>query len=519
MSETKKIFLTLLSVFIAGSVLFAQNVRQQVRKNIRQAELELSSNNFSKALDLYRKAYQLDTANVQTAYKLGLCMYTMKKHKRESQYYFEKAQRAGILETNFYLGNLYHLQGKFEDAIRAFTVYKISARKQEFSNACIDSLVQKCKTAAELVNSAVNVSIENIGSTVNSEYPDYVPVISADESVLIFTSRRKGSTGGLLDPLGEYFEDVYIASKQDSIWTAPQSIGSNINTGTHDASVGLSADGEMLFLYRTSEDLISGDLYFSVFDGTNWLAPTKLLPPVNTKGFNEPSASLSSDGNTLYFSSNRPGGFGKKDIYKIVKLPNGEWGKAVNLGPGINTPEDEDSPFIHPDRKTLYFSSKAHKNMGSYDIFKTVNEDGKWSEPENMGYPVNTPDDDIYFVLSTDGKTGYYSSERSGGLGGADIYLIRFPDENMKLGVYKGVVLDSENLPLSAKITLHDAATKELSGIYNNNKLTGKFLMIVSPGKDYTMQVEAEGYQPFTGTVRAEIKQQLHTIKLQKSPK
>lgn len=525
MSVKKKIILILVAVLTGGTMLFGQNPGRKARKYIRTADLELNDNNYSKALELYRQAYSLDTANAQYAFKLGCCMYSMKKHKRESMVYFEKALRGGILEANYYLGNLYHLQGKFEKAIQALTDYKLYCRKKTFALARIDSLINQCKTAAELASKPINVTIENIGNAINSPYPDYVPVISADESVLIFTSRRKGSFAGLVDPFGEYFEDVYIASKQDSGWGIPQSISSNINTATHDACVGLSADGELLFLYRTSEDLVSGDLYFSAFDGTNWQVPAQLPVPINTKGYNEPSASLSSDGNTLYFSSNRPGGFGKRDIYKVVKLPNGEWGKAANLGPAINTAEDEDSPFIHPDRRTLYFSSKGHENMGGFDIFKTiVSEEGTWSMPENLGAPVNTPDDDIYFVLSTDGKTGYYSSDREGGFGGTDIYLIHFPDEDLKLSVFKGMVVmvvaeDSIQQPIAARISLFDEEANKLAGLYTNNKLTGKFIMILSPGKEYRMEVEAEGYETYQTSVRAELKQNLRVIKLRQTPK
>lgn len=508
-------YLILSIVFAASSSGFSQNAKGAAKKYVRDADNELYNNNFFQALELYQKAYRLDTGNVQVTYKMATCMYGMKKYKNASLPYFEKAVKGGITDANYYLGHLYHLQENFEAAARAFQFCKSKTGRKNFLIEEIDFLIAKCKTAAELKESQVNVTIRNIGGTINSEYPDYVPVISADESVLIFTSRRAASTGGLLDPMGDYFEDVYISNKVDSVWAKPRNISENINTATHDACVGLSADGELLFLYRTSEDLLSGDLYFSVFDGLDWLVPTKLPSPINTKDFTEPSASLSADGNTLYFSSNRPGGFGKKDIYKIVKLPGGEWSKVVNLGPAINTFEDDDSPFIHPDGKTLYFSSKAHRNMGGYDIFKTTrSETGSWSEPENIGCPINTPDDDIYFVLSTNGKTGYFSSERPGGFGGTDIYLINFPDERMDLSVYKGLVMDNANKPLAARISLINPKTGKTDGIYSTNQLTGKFIMIVAPGIEYVMTIEAEGFNSFTGTARAELKQELHTIKL-----
>ncbi|MBI4947028.1 MAG: PD40 domain-containing protein [Bacteroidetes bacterium] len=552
MKRTKNIILVLLSVITASTIGFSQDEKKEIKKYIRAADLEMYNNNFKNALDLYRKAYTIDSANAQVAFKVGVCMYNFRKYKQQSLPYFEKAQHAGIPEASYFLGNLYHLSGKFEDAIRLFQEYKNNSGKKEFSNTEVDFLINKSKTAIELVKTPVDVTIENIGTTINTEYSEYVPLISADESILIFTSRRKGSTGGLLDPFGDYFEDVYISHKKKSVsaqkssseWTTPQGISSNINTPTHDACVGLSPNGEVLFLYRTSEDLLSGDLYASVFNGTEWSVPELLPDPINTKNFNEPSASLLEEGQILYFSSDRPGGYGKKDIYRVVKLGNGKWSKAVNLGPTINTPEDEDAPFIHPDGKTLYFSSEGHKNMGGYDIFKStlkkadIFSEDIWSEPENLGYPVNTPDDDIYFVLSTDGKRGYYSSGKPGGYGSADIYLIHFAEENFGLDVLKGkVVADSSDKPLNATITLMivaddsannavnstitflNSTTNKVEAIYNTNKLTGKFLMIIAENKKYIMKIEAEGYVTYTGKLNALSSEEINMIKLQKLEK
>lgn len=521
MSGRKNSILFFLFFLLVSTTSFSQTIKKKARKNVRAADLEMYNNNFQTALKLYRKAYEMDSTNMQVAYKLGTCLYSIRKYKQESLRYFEKARGTGISDIHYYLGSLYHLHGRFNDAIREFQEYKNITTKKTYPNEEIDLLINKCKTAIELVKKPVNVSVENMGRTINSEYPDYVPVISADESMLIFTSRREGSTGNLLDPFGDYFEDVYISTKKDSVWSDPRNLSTYINTPTHDACVGLSADGELLFLYRTSEDLLSGDLYLSIYNGWEWMSPKKLPPPINTEQYTEPSASLSADGEILYFSSNRPGGYGKKDIYKIAKLPNGEWSKEMNLGPLVNTSEDEDSPFIHPDRKTLYFSSKGHKNMGGYDIFKTSFDNDAWSMPENLGYPVNTPDDDIYFVLSTDGKRGYYSSVRDSGFGGSDLYMIRFLDEDLRLTVYKSVVIstDSSDVPLSAKITLFNNGTKILHGIYNTNPLTGKFIMIVTQGKEYDMHVESRGYDPYDCKVNQLFLNDVNKIKLQKTKK
>lgn len=529
----KTIYLIAL-LFFAVPQLSAQHQHRKVKKYLRLADLEMYNNNFQQALELYKSAYNIDTANAKVAFKLGTCMYSIRKYKQQSLSYFEKAHTGGIADADYYLGNLYHLSGKFDDAIRVFQNYKSykdASRLGTFSpppvggelEGAVDLLIDKSKTAIELMQTPVNVTIENIGNVINSEYPDYVPVISADESVLIFTSRRTGSTGNLLDPFEEYFEDIYISTKKNGAWTWPKNISANINTPTHDACVGLSADGELLFLYRTGRDLISGDLYSSIFDGKDWTVPKKLPAPVNTPEFTEPSVSVSADGHTLYFSSNRPGGYGKKDIYKMIKLANGEWSNAFNLGASVNTAEDEDAPFIHPDCKTLYFSSQGHKNMGGYDIFKTkLGAAGVWSAPENLGYPVNTPDDDIYFVISTDKKTGYFSSDREGGYGGADIYLIHFPEPEPEVTVRKGIVVSivsaDEEKPLDATITLY-GENNTLQGIYNTNELTGKFVLVIAPNTDYTMYVNAKGCVLYSEKLYATDKEEVKKIILHKAEK
>lgn len=514
MRTVSKIFFSSILIFSSGNS-FCQKTAKQ---NIREGDLNFYSNDFANARRYYSAAWKLDSSDAQLAFKLGVSMYNLKKYKAESLRCFEKANKGKEPETKFYLGNLYHLNGKFQEAINNFTDYT-NGEKKNFSDAEIKTLIEKSKTAMEMTAHPVNVKIENMGATINSEYADYVPVISADESELIFTSRRAGSTGGQLDANGEFFEDIYVSYKKNGEWISPAGI-SELNTPTHDACVGLSPDGELLFLYKPSKDFLSGDLYFSSYAGKEWIAPIKLNPPVNTDDFVESSASLSADGNTLYFSSDRPGGFGKKDIYRVTKLSNGEWSKPMNLGATINTADDDDAPFIHPDGKILYFSSKGHKNMGGYDIFKTTynKEENKWSEPENLGYPINTTDDDIFFVLSVDGKRGYFSSVRKEGFGESDIYMISFPEEDLNLSVMKAMVLSADSVkPLNARIIVKETETEKLQGIYSTNPLTGKFIMILTPGKNYSMTIESAGFNSFSEKISAgKAEEEIRTIKLEK---
>ncbi|MDP1747484.1 MAG: OmpA family protein, partial [Bacteroidota bacterium] len=227
-----------------------------------------------------------------------------------------------------------------------------------------------------------------------------------------------------------------------------------------------------------------------------WSSPEKLNKNINTKGW-EPSAFLSADGNTLYFTSNRKGGFGGRDLYKSNKLPNGEWAMASNLGSTINTPYDEDAPFIHPDGVTLYFSSNGHKTMGGFDIFSSMlSTQNEWTKPANIGYPINSTDDDIYYAVSPDNKRAYYSSFKAGGIGEKDNYLITFFEYvESPLTLLKGTVTDPYGkVPKTVEITVTDNETGKIAGIYHPNSKTGEYLFILPPGKNYNVTYEAEGY-------------------------
>ena len=208
------------------------------------------------------------------------------------------------------------------------------------------------------------------------------------------------------------------------------------------------------------------------------------------------------DNNTIFFSSDRPGGYGGKDIYFMKKLSNGKWGTPFNLGPIINTPYNEDAPFVHPLNNTLFFSSEGHKNMGGFDIFKSnFSEEGNFTEPENLGCPINTSDDDIFFVLNKDGTVGYFSSEREGGFGSQDIYKASFVPA-LFLNVYHATIVDKDNKSISkAELTLMDNATLKTIGVYNTNSQTGKALIISDP-KEYKLQIKAPGFETYTGTIK-----------------
>ncbi len=322
--------------------------------------------------------------------------------------------------------------------------------------------------------------------------------------MILFTSRRSNTTGGKINTDGQYFEDIYLCTrKKDGTWSEPEQLGKPINTKDHDACIGLSPDGSLLFLYK---DTGGGDIFVSKIEGKNtkkWTKPEKLQGGVNTD-FWEGSASLSPDNKTLYFSSDQEGGYGGSDIYASERLPEGIWGAPVNLGPTINTPYDEDAPQMHSDGITLFFSSRGHDGMGGYDIFSTIKDDnGKWSKPRNFGYPVNTANEDIYFSLTADGSKGYFSSYRYDSYGEKDIYILHRPLSSPTLFLFKGTVRNKETLePISATITLLNKKTNRVDTVVTSDILTGKYAFNMQFDTDYNLTVEAADFEFHTEDVQ-----------------
>ncbi|PTB94108.1 hypothetical protein C9994_12380, partial [Marivirga lumbricoides] len=262
----------------------------------------------------------------------------------------------------------------------------------------------------------------------------FAPNVNAVEDMMVFTTRRgQGNLNENVFDDNFHYEDIFISRKSNGKWQPAKNIGSVVNTKYHDSNLAFSPDGKTLYIYS---DEGNGDIYYTnLLSEDTWSPPIGLSENINSTGYNEKSISQSPDGNTVFFASNRPGGNGGFDIYFSTKNKKGEWGPSKNLGSVINTEMDEDGPFIQFDGKTLYFSSTGHDGMGGFDIYKSVYDStsAEWSTPENLGYPLNSPDDDIYFVMTKDGKTGYYASVRDDGMGYNDIYRVTIADPGSDL--------------------------------------------------------------------------------------
>lgn len=479
----------------------AQITSRQDKKILFKADNAFDYGDYLTALNIYQQLYPLDSSGAEINFKLGVCNFEIKKFKSRSKNYFEKVPPNEFPEVSYYLGLLNHLARDYEKALFNFNQYKRFKGDKEHNEKEVDDLIGKCNTAM-LFEAAADktIQIKNLGPAVNTEYAEYAPLIPAEENFVLFTSRRKNDLFPKLDPLGEYFEDIYISQKLNDEWQAPVILDTNVNTAVHDASTGLSADGERMLIYRTSKDLRTGDIYESHYEGEGWAKPEMLGSNVNSP-YLETSACFNHKGDIIYFSSNRPGGFGGLDLYRAKKLPNGTWGAPFNLGPNINTEYNEDSPFIHPMGGVLYFSSEGRKNMGGYDIFKSNFDESGFEEPKNLGYPINTVDDDIFFVMNTDGSKAYLSSGRAGGFGSQDIYIVYLTENIVPLDVYNIYIQNESNgIIKKAEIELTDIKTKELYGYYKSNEYTGKILVISEPKKEYQITIKVEGYEPFITT-------------------
>lgn len=472
---------------------------------MKEGDYYYKTGDYPGAMAIYLNLYPSDSGWAELNFKMGTCLFNTGGDTRDALGYFSRSVRNGNNEARYYSALILHRQNRIDDELKILNQYiSDPAKKKNIQVSEIDRQVEIANRAKVMFKNPVDTRIENFGPIVNTKFPEYAPLIPGDESFLIFTSRRPGSTGGEVDPYGQYYEDIYIAYRDNRFWSDPVPLSANINTFTHDAGTGLSGDGNSLIIYRTNENLKEGDIHLTRFDGKEWSVPQKLSISINS-AFNEPSACLNVDGNILFFSSDRPGGLGGKDIYRVVMFPTGEWSLPMNLGSVINTPYDEDACYFHPDGVSLFFSSKGHETMGGYDVFESrlkenaVNyTDTNWTNPRNLGFPVNTTGNDIYFVLSTDGRRGYYSSEREEGYGKQDIYTLYMPVlENRMLVILKGTVKSDSGTPLKAKMAMvsEDAGAQE--GIFVSHAGTGKYLMILKPGVHYLLKISMPGFEDY----------------------
>lgn len=513
--KIKKRLLIILLTLIYISPFCAQEVdkisKKEAKAILETAEQQYEEMKYLDALQNFTKLYNAYPTDVYYKFMMGICLTFDPNQKQKTIEIFEEIKiiNPDYNLLNFYLGKAYAINYKFDEALTYFKKYNENANNTKEYVLLTNKMISNVENAKKILSDTIKENfVENIGVPINTNYSEYVPVISTDESIMIFTYRgikSKSKEKALLSSSAEsYNEDVFISYKIDNVWTEPISIGDNINTNGHDAAIGLSADGQTLFIYK-SENNNQGDIYESHLEGDNWSKPTPIIGEVNKNNSWEGSASLSSNGKILYFSSDRKGGIGGRDLYRASLKKDGSWGNIVNLGSEINTIYNEDAPFIHPDEKTLFFSSQGHSSIGGYDVFSTTIKDSlKFSSPINLGFPINTIYDNRYFVLAADGKTGYYSGGGEESYGGQDIFKIGWKIiKNPILALIKGNVYLNDT-PIGSTISLYDKKSGALEGEFKSNKESGKYIMTISPGV-YEIEVKLATGNVLKDSIRLDI--------------
>lgn len=469
------------------------------------ASNKMKVGNYEDALGDYLQLLNEDSRNETYNYNVGVCYLNNSMNKAKAVPYLEIVTRKEKHDPNadYLLGRAYQYANRFDDAITSFKKFKQDAKGTVFNLVDSDLQIQHCINAKELMKFPVDVQFQNLGTNINSEYADYYPFVTSNESFIVYNTKRPEKNAEKMEN-GNYKNSIYISRVVNGEYMKASPIGAPINAGNAGMEViGLSETGDNILLYMP-EGAGKGNIYVSKLDAQGlYSKPEKLDAKINSGGY-EIAASISSDGNTLYFASSRKGGVGGTDIY-ICKKIGKKWSEPQNAGPIINTPYDEDFPNISPDGSILYFSSKGHTSMGGYDIFKSNFDEtaNSFSSPKNLGYPINTTDDDMNFRISKNGKFGYIASSKNAGQGDFDIYRVTFNEVESDYSVVIGGFSSKDNSEIAYSdifISVNDNITKELVGNYLPNPATGRFVVILPPGK-YIMNIDAPGFKAVTKNI------------------
>jgi outer membrane protein OmpA-like peptidoglycan-associated protein len=459
-------------------------------KSYERARYQLDLNNFKEAESELNTAIKQDDKFVE-AYLLLADVYRVTFDNLNAKATYKKAF---AINPNFAPDRYYYFAesqlktGDYQEALQNYQLYKDKVHPASDKLALADKYIADCVFALKAIKNPVNFKPENLGPGVNTKEEEYFATLTADESTLIFTRQINRN------------EDFYRSFKTDTGYTTAKYLSTNINTPNYNEGAQcISPDGQYLFFTGCNRPDGFGrcDIYISQKEGDNWSKPLNLGFPINTKGW-ESQPSLSADGHTLYFVSDRRGGLGSYDIWKSILQTDGKWGVPENLGPNINTPYDEQSPFIHPDNKTLYFSSNGWPGMGNKDIFiSRLDTTGNWSKPTNLGYPINTYGEENGLTINASGTKAFFSSNNFNGYGGFDIYSFELP-QNLRpeaVNYVKGIVYDAETKQkLSAAIEIIDLKTSESIYSSMSDVIDGTFLATLPSNKEYSINVARDGY-------------------------
>lgn len=487
-------------------------------------------NKFKEILPTYQEAHKFNPDNGELNMKLGnTLLYTNEKYLAAP--YLNKAKELGVDDPmlSFYLGQVEQLEYNFPAAIKHYRAFEENAKSKlaERYRKISGKYKKECKFAKEFKANPERVWVDNM-KAVNSPEDDFSPCISADGELLMFTSKR--DNGHSKDKYGDYDGDIYFSALNGRKFSAAKNAGTPLSTDKDETASALAYDGQRLLMFK--EDGGNHDIYESTLNGILWSEPVKKLSKIPNTEFNETFATYEPQDIKVYYVFDGMTR-GDKEIFVTGLLvytdaAYNRWGKGQSLGQPVTTRYNEGSVFVHPDGHTMYFSSQGHNSMGGYDIYMTTrNELEQWTKPINMGYPINTPYDDLFYASTANGKHAYIASNRPGGAGKMDLYKVTFwgPDKVMAIGsedfllasiaepiedvhiessvevekrsltVFKGKVIDNiTREPLSADIEIVDNATGKMFSRFKSNSASGKFLLSLPAGKNYGISVNKEGY-------------------------
>lgn len=469
-------------------------------KYFEKAIIEYNNRNDAKAYEYLDAAIKVDGKFVEAYLLYANIYHDNGKIDKEIEYYEKVIEVKPELDGKVYyfLASAELSVGSYENAKQHLEKCLSFSNIRQVTIERATKLLEIAKFGLHAINNPVPFEPINLGKNVNTEYDDYWPCLTADEEILITT---------VLLPYDDRFpvslrnsqEDFFISKKVDGQWTKIQNMGHPINTPSNEGAQSFSADGQWFFytVCERKNDYGHCDLYFSRYLGENfWTVPQNLGPPISSS-FWESQPSVTSDGKTLYFTSNLTGGFGEQDLFVTHLGSDGKWSKPENLGETINTEGIEASPFIHPDGNTLYFTSNGHIGMGGMDIFVSRRDPlGNWSKPKNLGYPINTWKDEIGMIVNTKGELAYFSSDREGSRG-KDIYYFNLYQEARPVPVtyVKGYVYDSFiKKRLHAEFELIDLESNTVVVASESNPETGEYLVCLPTGKDYAFNANKKKY-------------------------
>lgn len=422
------LFIVLLSGILFPAVETAAQENYNFQEDFSEAEYFLMHEEFEEALPFYLGIYSAMPGNSNVAYRIGVCYLHIDGSKHLAIDYLEKAsedltssyreralkQTAAPYDALLYLGDAYRINFRFEEAREVYRRYRATLLPEDTENiAFVDQQLRACENAPVMMSRPVKFTFEPISNIVNDSRDNFYPVVSPDGKAIVYMTSMK------------FYNAVMFSRIVRGDWVPPVNITPDLHTDGDQYVSCLSVAGGLLLLSR--DDNYNSDIWISKFDGVRWSPAVRMKKGINTKYW-ESHGFITEDGLMLIFASDRPGGYGGLDLWVSMSDERGEWGDPVNMGPAVNTQFNEDRPFLADNGKQLFFTSQGHYNMGGYDIFRSVRKtDGGWSKPENMGYPLNTPDDNIFFCPSENGRGGYISFRRENeGAGKNDIYKVTF---------------------------------------------------------------------------------------------